>query len=191
MYSKTHFSDKHLTFYDDFSRNDFIFITESLFIFLNRSVENIFQGVFLLPKIFNELFIVLKFIILLPLRLILICISAVIYFTLAPIIYFYFKKRINDVRKINLRVQHKISLKKISKEELMTGHKNIKKALDTLIPKIDKLKGEPIMRPAIDDFNKELKNLEYTLRINAYPDFNEVVLSYDELRELQHADLSF
>lgn len=176
---------------EDISDSDFLFIAESLYIFLSRSTDNILNGFNSISIFFDKTVTVLQWIALLPLRIFLIAVSLIVYFTLAPSIRIYMLYKANKLKESNLLLEQRIKSAKVSKTTLQKQHKTIKEGLDILVKKTELLNRELIMKPSIDKFNQELKKRELILRLNAYPEINEKVFSYDELRELSLVDLSF
>jgi hypothetical protein len=136
----------------------------------------------LLP-LFSSIKRIFKFIILLPAFLVL----ATLYIMLAPALRYIVHRRSNDLRKIIKEFNVEFANNRISKEDIIQGHDIAKKTLERIIPRLHKVHGEIIFTPKLEEFVRELKNFEQTLRVAAYPERNEIVLSYDELKELQES----
>ena len=89
-------------------------------------------------------------------------------------------------------IEKKIANKSVSVDKLIEEHTITKKLLNNIAPRLQKLEGEKIMKPALDRLLNEIKKIELIERVAAYPDRNEIVLTYDELIELTKlTDLSF
>lgn len=167
--------------------NDILSIAEAATLsvqsFANR-IENIdFKSAF--RNFFKSLF----YVIVTP---IVVVISLVIYIIFAPTLRLLFFRRARKIASIYNTVKSCIEQNKLTEKELRESHKKIKMFLDKQMLSIHKLDGEPIFKPALEAYLSEIKKIEVLNRVAAYPDRNEVVLTYDELHELNHlTDLSF
>jgi hypothetical protein len=118
--------------------------------------------------------------------------ALVIYITLAPILRVFFYRRKKKIAKLNNEIQLVLQSGHLTKKDLIESHGKIKSYIDLHAHNLSKLDGEPIFRPALQAYLSELKKIEVFNRVAAYPERNEVVLTYDELYELNHlTDLSF
>jgi hypothetical protein len=171
---------------------DFLVLTEGMFIFLNEASKNIYHGKIILNQVFNHLARAILWFILLPIRISLIIILIPTYFFIAGFFRVYFTLKIRRVKSIYLMIEKKIANKSVSVDKLIEEHTITKKLLNNIAPRLQKLEGEKIMKPALDRLLNEIKKIELIERVAAYPDRNEIVLTYDELIELTKlTDLSF
>ncbi len=123
---------------------------------------------------------------------IVIVISLVIYIIFAPILRILFLRRAKKISGLYDTVKNCLDQNKLTEKELKESHTKIKTFLDKQMSSINKLDGEKIFKPALEAYLTEIKKIEVLNRIAAYPERNEVVLTYDELHELNHlTDLSF
>jgi|GEM_PF-6750210 len=127
-------------------------------------------------------------ILLFPILLAVFFACSAIYLVLTPIFIVYFNILNNRIIALKLDLNKRISNGSISVERLKNNHKNTLKILERLhITLEDKFKTEKLIKPSIFKMINSIKEIEQIERLAAYPENNQIVLSYDEMRELSLA----
>ena len=97
-------------------------------------------------------------------------------------------KKIKIMREL---IEQRIASKKYDKIALQKDYRLFRIFLDNQYKNRKLLQGEKIFTPALDNYLNELKLVEQVVRINAFSEFNSIILTYDEMQELAEATQSF
>ena len=180
MMTLTHKSRPDFSWQDDNNIDDFFVLVSGSYFYAHINANKL-----------KSITALLRGILLVPIRFVFLCAAIFVYFFVAIIARLIIIHRIHKVTQIKKVVQSKIQDGTASIEKLRISHAKVKTYLDRTAPVLKKLEGEPIMRPKLQELVNEVKLLEQTERIAAYPSDNEFVLTYDELKELNElTDLS-
>lgn len=171
--------DLHKTSWQEDSNSieDFMILASGSYFYANVSANKIKSVAVPIMKF-------IKWTLLLPIRFSFFTIAITLYFVIAVSIRAILHSQIKKVYKLKMEVKTKIENNKISIDNLKNSHSKIKTYLDNMGPRLQKLQGEPIMKPKLDVLVSEMKEIELMERMAAYPERNEIVLTYDELKEL-------
>lgn len=176
-------SEDEIWLRNDHAIDDFLVLTEGVFVFFETALDKM---------AINQLVKPLFWLLLFPIRFFLVVLAIPIYFIMAVFFRFYFLFQIQKIVSIRLKIEKRISSKSVSLDRWKEEHSITKKLLNDLHPRLKKLEGEKIMKPSLDGLIQEIKKIELIERVAAYPERNEIVLTFDELRELSElTDLSF
>jgi hypothetical protein len=187
MITATHLNsfNKDLWVDSKFNRNDFLVSAESAYVSIDHTWDSIKSAT-------NGFLKAGGYLILLPLRTVLLIVNLFFYLAITPWLRLYFNKQYKKAIKFRTGLEEEISKNLVSKKDLMKGHKETKALLDEIMPRLHKLNGEPIMKPALDKLMSEIQKVEQITRVAAYPERNEIVLSYSEITELRElAEMAF
>jgi len=142
----------------------------------------------IIPSILSNFFGALIKIILVPFLLAIMVFCGIIYIVSVPICIYYLYVLNKKIIALKINIQKKISDGSISQKKLKRDHKNTVNVLEKINLKIgDKLKNEKIIKPHLLKMINNIKEIELIERVAAHPERNEIVLSYDELKELSIA----
>lgn len=97
-------------------------------------------------------------------------------------------KKIKIMREL---IEQRIASKKYDKIALQKDYRLFRIFLDNQYKNRKLLQGEKIFTPALDNYLNELKLVEQVVRINAFSEFNSIILTYDEMQELAEATQGF
>lgn len=167
--------------------NDILELTEASTIFVRSIAERIVNWKIskAFKNFFQSLFMSIIVATILPLLII-------FYLILAPTVRILLLRKAKKVSIMKGLIKSRIKSNKYDTKTLIAHHKRTKEFLDKQTKELSKLDGEPIFRYALVKYLNEIKEVESIQRIAAYPEYNEIALSYDELYELNNlTDLSF
>lgn len=138
-----------------------------------------------LSELIDDLFSIIKIIFAFPFIVLISAIAALLYLIVAPTTAIQFLIMTRRVKKLITKIESDIKSGVMTKEKLIQNHELTQKLLDKIVPLLPILKGEFIISPALNGLVNEIKKVEMKQRVAAYPEENEILLTYDELKELE------
>ena len=139
-------------------------------------------------KVFRKKFVVAAAICAIPILISILILAVTMYLLSVPVFRVYFSFLNKKAIDLKLSIQKSILTNTVSKEKLIRNHTSTVQIIEKLYSKLDgRLATEKLIMPSIIKVLNTIKEIELIQRVGAYPERNEVVLTYDELKELSAA----
>lgn len=142
---------------------------------IKKTIHDFFKG------FFKSIFLIVLIPIILPIAIVILF----LYLMSVPILYFTLSRLTSRLIAFKQNIENNIKLGKISKDRLISNHRDTKELIDKISLKIENYKNEAIISKRIHKLLCVLKEIEMIERINAFPEENEIELTYDELKQLE------